>query len=303
MLSALQESLRWVKVSAHIFYPHQEESPMTYRHLSTLVLVACVAIIYGQINAAHHKKNEQQSDMKKKKTVTISDANLRAVIEDSLKKESGAMITAADMVMLQRLEAPNAEISDLSGLEHATNLMVLNLGEKRVDNKVVNSNTISDLAPLSGLTKLRNLRLARNAISDISPLSGLTGLRTLNLNANRQISDISHLSGLTKLKNLNLTRNKISDVSSLSGLTELRILALGFNKAISDVSPLSGLTELRVLNLRNCSISDLSPLAANAGLSGDKDTVDLRGNLLNDASTKTHIPALEKRGVKLRVEN
>ncbi len=53
--------------------------------------------------------------------VAIPGPNLRAVIENNLGKVSGAPITTADMATLTRLEARNANISDLTGLEHATN--------------------------------------------------------------------------------------------------------------------------------------------------------------------------------------
>ena len=66
-------------------------------------------------------------------TVHIQDANLRAVIEDSLSKASGAPITPSEMASLTRLEAPNSNISDLTGLEFATGLTVLDLGYEVVE--------------------------------------------------------------------------------------------------------------------------------------------------------------------------
>ena len=129
---------------------------MTYRHLP-LVLALLIACSYGASDAAHHKANEQKGESAKQmapKPVMIADANLRAVIADSLNKASDEVITTADLAKLKRLVAPNANIGDLSGLEHATGLMHLDLGAARVDNKAVNSNDISDLSPLSGLTKL-----------------------------------------------------------------------------------------------------------------------------------------------------
>ena len=57
--------------------------------------------------------------------VDISDANLRAAIEAQLSKASGATITVADMANLTELKARNANIADLTGLEHATNLKSL----------------------------------------------------------------------------------------------------------------------------------------------------------------------------------
>ena len=48
--------------------------------------------------------------------IDIPDANLRAVIEDSLSKASGAPITRDEMATLTRLRARNANIRDLTGL-------------------------------------------------------------------------------------------------------------------------------------------------------------------------------------------
>ena len=76
-------------------------------------------------------------------TVDIPDANLRAVIADSLGKASGASITRAEMASLTRLDAPNKGIRSLTGLEHATNLQWLNLGSAWVSGRgYVNSNEL-----------------------------------------------------------------------------------------------------------------------------------------------------------------
>ncbi len=286
---------------------------MSYRYL-LVILGVCLAI-YGECDAGAHKKGGE---------ITIPDVNLRAVIEDSLKKASGEAITAAEMATLMRLEAPNSHIRDLTGLEHATELTVLNLGDVFVNGNRLNSNDITDLSPLSGLTRLTELHLHRNMIYDISPLSGLTELRLLDVSANFYISDISPLSGMIKLRTLYLYTNEISDISPLSGLTDLRWLSLS-NNLIWDISPLSSLTELRGLtlnvnavsdishlsgmiylerlNIWDCDIADLSPLVENAGLSGEKDFIDLRDNPLSDVSINTHIPALRERGVRVRLDN
>ena len=71
--------------------------------------------------------------------ITITDANLRAAIETALHKASGASISRAEMASLIRLEAPNSNISDLTGLEFATRLTSLNLS----------NNLIADVAALS----------------------------------------------------------------------------------------------------------------------------------------------------------
>ena len=286
---------------------------MIYRYL-LIILGVCLAI-YGECDADAHKKGEG---------VNIPDVNLRAVIEDSLNKARGEAITAAEMATLTRLEAPNSRIRDLMGIEYAIELTVLNLGYVLTNGSRVNSNSISDLSPLSGLIKLTELNLFRNTIADISPLSSLTELRVLDLSGNSFILDLSSLSGLTRMRTLHLYTNNISDlsplsdmtelrwldvsnnliwdISPLSTLTELRGLALN-NNAVSDLSPLSGLTNLNRVHSWDCDVSDLSPLVEMAGLRGENSLIDFRDNPLSDVSINKHIPVLQERGVRVRLDN
>ena len=200
--------------------------------------------------------------------VFIPDFDLRAVIEDHLGKVPGATITVADMAWLTELDATNSNIRDLTGLEAATNLIWLWLG----------NNYISDISPLAGLTKLTQLELDNNFISNISPLARLT-----------------------RLIYLNLLNNAISDISTVARLTNLTILDLG-NNFISNISAIAGLTDLAELWIDNNSISDLWFLVANTGLRGG-DEVDVRGNPLSTLSFNTYIPTLQSRGVVVEFDN
>ena len=177
--------------------------------------------------------------------VDIPDTNLRAAIRRALRKVSGA-ITRAEMATLKILEAPDSDISDLTGLEFATGLTSLNLSV----------NIISDITPLSGLTNLTSLNLSVNIISDITPLSGLTNLTSLNLSVNA-ITDISPLAGLNKLTSLRIHDNFFSDISPLAGLPNLTLLSLYDNIAITDRSVLS-----RLSNLSEADIPDANLRAA-----------------------------------------
>ena len=149
-------------------------------------------------------------------TVSIADSNLRTAIENALDKAPGSVITTTEMATLTELTAPNANITNLTGLEAATNLARLDLGAGYVaaEGRFINSNTISDLLPLAGLTDLTRLDLEGNNISDISALSGLTNLVILEL-GNNSISDISALLSLTNLFFVGVWDNLISDVSPL----------------------------------------------------------------------------------------
>ena len=145
--------------------------------------------------------------------VNIPDANLRAVIAEALGKAPNEPITPDEMATLTVLAGWDQGIRDLTGLEFATNLETLDLGENLETG--INSNDISNLSPLSGLTNLWWISLSRNSISDISPLAGLTNLGILYLNDN-SISDISPLvanTGLGSGDEVYLSNNPLSSTS------------------------------------------------------------------------------------------
>ena len=210
--------------------------------------------------------------------VTVPDAALRTVLEDSLGLAAGDPILATELAGLTVLDARHRypRIEDLTGLEHATGLRRLVLLGNSISDLsplagltglailTLQDNEISDLSPLAGLTRLDILVLRDNEISDLSPLAGLTGLDILVLQDN-EISDLSPLAGLTGLTRLDLRGNEISDLSPLAGLTALTWLNLRGNE-ISDVTPLAGLTALQMLDLAHNSVADVSPLAGLTGL-------------------------------------
>ena len=231
--------------------------------------------------------------------VNIPDANLRAVIAEALGKAPNAPITEGEMATLTGLGARDQGIRDLTGLEFATNLESLDLSEKFENGIVINSNDVSNLSPLSGLTKLWWIGLDTNNISDLSPLASLNNLRVLYIGRNN-ISDLSPLSGLNNLADLYLWDNNISDLSPLASLNNLVDLYVGKNN-ISDLSPLASLNNLADLSLADNTISDISPLVANTGL-GSGDEVTLYNNPLSSTSRNTHIPALESRGVTVHYD-
>ena len=164
--------------------------------------------------------------------ISIPDAGLASAIRAALGLNPGAPITKDAMLTLTTLEAGFQGISDLTGLEHATNLEVLGLG----------GNQIVDVSVLSGLTNLTFLMLDDNDIVGVSPLEGLTNLTFLFLGGN-EIVDVGPLSGLTSLTSLNLLNNKIVDVAPLAALVNLETLSLGGNP-LGDTSPLASLTKL-----------------------------------------------------------
>ena len=182
----------------------------------------------------------------------LPDPNLRLAIRETLREEIGipdhTLLTKGHLKHLANLAVRNSNISDLTGLEHATNLQDFNGDE----------NHISDLTPLSDLVRLHTLSLRKNQISDILPLANLTTLHRLNLSINH-ISDITPLENLTGLRWLDLEYNQIRNISVLSNLTILEDLRLTSN-FITDFSPLVNLTRLRRLSIKENFNEDIAPL-------------------------------------------
>ena len=139
--------------------------------------------------------------------VHFPDPNLRAAIAEDLGVDPDR-ITRVALQRLTRLGVLNREIESLEGLQHATNLRLLNLSINR----------ISDLTPLANLHTLEELELDRNIIKDISPIAGLIDLLVLTLRHNL-IMDVEALSGLTRLRSLAVEENLIMDHSPLDGLS------------------------------------------------------------------------------------
>ena len=158
------------------------------------------------------------------KVVSIPDPHLAAALRSTLDLGPNAPITQLLIQKIRELIIPNRQIKDLTGLEHATNLVRLSLWE----------NQIKDVTPLAKLTKLEQLHLQANQITDIKPFAGLTELRQLHLWGN-QIRDISAIAGLTKLASLWLAGNPIQDMSPLQTLLALKPgIELDIEIALSD---------------------------------------------------------------------
>lgn len=153
--------------------------------------------------------------------VRIQNIRLYQAISAELRKKQIYRIgfSDRDLRKLTVLNAKDLGISDLGGLEHATNLTKLDLS----------GNRLTDVSLLAGLTHLRVLNLEGNGIRDISPLSRLKNLTQLNLKGNA-IVDISPLVDLPALSVLNLEGNEIRETSALPVLktrTHLNFNTLG----------------------------------------------------------------------------
>ena len=129
-------------------------------------------------------------------TVIIADPVLHAVVAQAVARAGDLVedpITEETIRRLTHLHALNAGVSDLAGLEAASELSMVFLG----------SNAVSDLAPLAKLPELDGLDLSDNRISDLLPLVANTALGagdwiTLDANPLSEESLNEHVPALLK---------------------------------------------------------------------------------------------------------
>lgn len=254
--------------------------------------------------------------------VNIPDANLRAKVEVRLNKDPGEAITAVEMLGIEYLTAQAAGIESLTGLEYATNLRNLYLGnsysqdwevifdETKNQYKVtepMTPNKISDLTPLENLMNLVELDLNCNAVSDLYPLRNLTNLRWLRLEENK-ITNISPLANLTNLEHLYIRNyyyspqwagdNEVKDLTPLRNLKNLQRLDVGKNPIESGIGIVRHFPKLRSLEIGCCGVSNLRPLVEGPGLRVPGSWVYLVDNPLPEQALGD-IKTLASRGVRV----
>ncbi len=185
----------------------------------------------------------------------IPDVNLRALVQAEL--GLGSEPTIPDMVNLITLfetfpfgGPPSNQVTDLTGLEYATNLIYLDL----------TNHNVSDLSPLSGLTSLQGLYMSGNNLSTITPLSALINLEFLYIRSNPGITSISTVSSFTSLRYLGCGLCSITSIAPVTGLSQLIEIQIDYNP-VTDLTPIYGLANLTRLGLSGLSLTDISFLS------------------------------------------
>ena len=249
--------------------------------------------------------------------VRFADAALRGAVVSQLGLSPGQPILAFDLeTRLLSLRAPQASITNLSGLEHAANLRELSLPDNLIESVApienstsmswldLSGNRITDLAPLRHITRLTRLNLSGNAISDLSRLRSWLestdcvagNLRhrgyhcivdlDLSRNAISSLAVFLQIHGVRAdhLTRLDLSDNDIEDISPLSriftrsgtGYSPSLAIDLSGNR-IADISAAIGRSRLNWLDVSDNMIVDLPN-----DLGGALDWLDLTDNLIRD---------------------
>lgn len=223
--------------------------------------------------------------------VDFPDANLKkALLDNGIDTNKDGHITRGELAAhydpngmtpaLDRLNLANKGITDLSGIEYAVNVKSIWMG----------GNSISDLTPLSKLSKLETLDISRNKVSglNLSPLANLTNVRFLELSGN-SINDITPLGTMSGLKDIVLSSNNISNLSPLANLTNLVQVFLD-NNAVSDVSSLANKPYLRRVDLGSNNITSLPPIWSASAMQ----ILQLSDNKITDISGLVSLASLEQ---------
>ena len=245
-------------------------------YISNNQILDCTPL--GGLSLTELQRDDFCVDVVSREIVEIPDPNLRQAVRDTLGLPDEAALTEGEMSRLVRFKAKNAEIGDLTGLEHALNLKTLDLA----------ANEIHDITPLGTLTKLNFLILAGNPITDLTPLANLTNLTYINL-AGIKGADISPLANLTQLRQAVLGHMRLRDITPLANLINLEELHLDDNQ-IEDITPLANLTQLRELHIFYNRILDFTPLDGLSLVTLSRDEVCLMPNLPTE-------PRLENRNL------
>ena len=183
--------------------------------------------------------------------VTFNDSVFEAAFRAMYGREG--IIRYSDLLKYEDLCLSGCGLTDISDIMKFENLVYVDLGDNP---------ELSDIRPLSVLSKLSTVILYYTDVSDIGPLASLSKLQKLDLDGCK-VSNLAPLSMLVLLEDLHLGSNCITDITSLARLVRLTSLELQGN-GITDVSALSGLTALKRLNLTDNMVvnvyNELSPL-------------------------------------------
>lgn len=166
---------------------------------------------------------------------------------------------------LQQLDLTGNAISDLTPLQHLTQLTDLSLRLNKADQlpdlaklgqvPIQQLNLVGDaygtapqqLAGLSQLTQLQSLKLVNSKLTTLPPLAPTAPLTTLDLSGNK-LTDVTGLANFPLLTTLSLGSNQIADWRPVANLNHLTSLTTG-NNPQTNISVLQRLTQLKKLNL------------------------------------------------------
>jgi internalin A len=180
-----------------------------------------------------------------------------------------ADLSREDILSVTDLKLNGLELTDVSDLAQFDNLEKLEL----------NDNLLTDLSPLSGLTRLRELRAGndpflpeeqkaarkgKNVIKDFSFLKDLKSLTHIGF-TDTDLTGIGFVEMLPNLEHLWAYSNPLDDISPMGACKKLR-KAYFYDCPVTDISVCGSMPQLEGIAINCTQVSDLSPLRECLGL-------------------------------------
>ncbi|QIK63683.1 hypothetical protein G7068_11150 [Leucobacter viscericola] len=210
--------------------------------------------------------------------VEMPDVALRAAVLKQV--GGGSTLTRGKMRLFTSLTAQNAGITDLTGLEYASSLRIVDL----------RGNSFPTIEPLRGLANIAQLNVSSSKISDIDAVSTMPQINYLQFNWTT-VADIEPLRGKDLLWRVEMAGTKVASLDPLRDIPAL--IELYFQETpVSDLSPLAERTKLITLSAPNTEVADLTPLAGFPNLQ----TVNVNGARVSDLSMLGSWPKLSNVG-------
>ncbi|EAE1482107.1 LPXTG cell wall anchor domain-containing protein [Listeria monocytogenes] len=185
--------------------------------------------------------------------VNIPDPALKSYLNGLLGQPSTSDITEEQMDTITEVRITNNNLADLTGLDYAHNLTLLQLSTPRV----------SDYSIVTKLSNLTSLDLTGYSLSpsSVPDLNGLQNLTRLTLSSSRlSNSDLTKFNQLPNLTYLNLDRsNYLTDVMSLKSLPNLTTLFIQFC-AVNDFRGIDTFPSLTSLSAFGQNIGNAVPI-------------------------------------------
>ncbi|OFG29656.1 peptidoglycan-binding protein [Listeria monocytogenes] len=198
---------------------------MLSKSLLVKIGVCCAIIMTSIMQSALPVYAEEQTT--EQNIVDIPDPQLKQYLNEYLKQEITADITQEQMDSIKEVRLAGLEITDLTGLEYAHNLRIVNIASTKV----------RDFHLIKELTNLERLSIAGyDVTSDCIP-------------------DLNHLQ---KLEFIDLSHSRLDNtiLTKISKAPKLKTVNLSYNAAITEFMPLKNMPALEDLNIQFCGVHD-----------------------------------------------
>ncbi|EAC2403325.1 LPXTG cell wall anchor domain-containing protein [Listeria monocytogenes] len=198
---------------------------MLSKSLLVKIGVCCAIIMTSIMQSALPVYAEEQTT--EQNIVDIPDPLLKQYLNVYLKQEITADITQEQMDSIKEVRLAGLEITDLTGLEYAHNLRIVNIASTKV----------RDFHLIKELTNLERLSIAGyDVTSDCIP-------------------DLNHLQ---KLEFIDLSHSRLDNriLTKISKAPKLKTVNLSYNAAITEFMPLKNMPALEDLNIQFCGVHD-----------------------------------------------